>query len=119
MEASIERLTGAERHATGLHGRHSNEEGAVINTLMRVSQPLRVIGVHALDPVTEIGLARPDGMAWILTRSRVASSVCMTAQHRAKPDHRCLHITMMAVMWDRMPYLGPLLSTEVLPLKTL
>jgi glutathione-independent formaldehyde dehydrogenase len=94
-----------------------NEEEAVINTLIEVIKPAGAMGIPGvytdLDPNAPTELNREGKMALAFPKAWVKSPSFTAGQCPVMRYNRDL---MMAILWDRMPYLTPLLNTEVIPL---
>lgn len=95
----------------------ANEEEAVINMLMEVIKPAGAIGIPGvytnLDPGAPTELNKQGRMAWAFPKAWVKSPSYTAGQCPVMRYHRDL---MMAILWDRMPYLTPLLNTEIISL---
>lgn len=107
---------GLECHGYGPKG-SGNEEEAVINMLMEVVRPggaAGIIGVYTdQDPGAPTELAKKGQLAWTLPKAWVKSPSLTAGQCPVMRYNRGL---MMAILWDRMPYLTPLLNTEIISL---
>jgi glutathione-independent formaldehyde dehydrogenase len=107
---------GLECHGYGPKGT-ANEEEAVINMLMEVVKPggsLGIPGVYTdLDPGAPTELAKQGKLPWSFPKAWVKSPSLTAGQCPVMRYNRDL---MMAILWDRMPYLTPLLNTEIIPL---
>ena len=108
---------GLECHGYGPHG-HQNEEEAVVNMLMEVVKPAGAIGIPGVytdqDPGAPTPLNKEGKMAWVFPKACVKSPSFTAGQCPVMCYNRDL---MMAILWDRMPYLTPLLNTEIIPLE--
>jgi glutathione-independent formaldehyde dehydrogenase len=107
---------GMECHGHGPKGT-DNEEEAVINTLMEVVKPagaMGVVGVYTnLDPGARTDLTQKGQIPWDFPKAWIKSP-SLTAEQC--PVMHYNHDLMMAILWDRMPYLTPLLNTEIISL---
>lgn len=107
---------GLECHGYGPKG-SGNEEEAVVNMLMEVVKPggaAGIIGVYTdLDPGAPNELTRKGLLPWELPKAWVKSPSLTAGQCPVMRYNRGL---MMAILWDRMPYLTPLLNTEIISL---
>jgi glutathione-independent formaldehyde dehydrogenase len=108
---------GLECHGYGPHG-NQNEEEAVINMLMEVVKPAGAIGIPGVytdqDPGAPTPLNKDGKMGWAFPKAWVKSPSFTAGQCSVMRYNRDL---MMAILWDRMPYLTPLLNTEIIPLE--
>jgi glutathione-independent formaldehyde dehydrogenase len=115
VDAGVD-CVGLECHGNGAKS-HVNEEDAVINTLIEVVKPAGatgIIGVYTdLDPGAPTDLNRQGKMALAFPKAWVKSPSFTAGQTPVMRYNRDL---MMAILWDRMPYLTPLLNTEVISL---
>jgi glutathione-independent formaldehyde dehydrogenase len=93
-------------------------EEAVINTLLEVIRPAGAMGIPGvytnLDPGAPTELNKQGLMALSFPAAWVKSPSLTAGQCPVMRYNRDL---MMAILWDRMPYLTPLLNTEVIPLE--
>jgi glutathione-independent formaldehyde dehydrogenase len=116
VDAGID-CVGLECHGYGPHG-NRNEEEAVINMLMEVVKPAGAIGIPGVytdqDPGAPTQLNKEGKMAWGFPKAWVKSPSLTAGQCPVMHYNRDL---MMAILWDRMPYLTPLLNTEIISLE--
>ena len=116
VDAGVD-CVGLECHGYGPSGT-GNEEEAVINMLMELVKPGGAMGIPGvytnLDPGAPNELARQGKLAWEFPKAWVKSPSLTAGQCPVMRYNRDL---MMAILWDRMPYLTPLLNTEVIPLE--
>ena len=107
---------GLECHGYGPKG-SGNEEEAVINMLMEVVKPggaSGIIGVYTdQDPGAPTELTKKGQIPWVFPKAWVKSPTMTAGQCPVMRYNRDL---MMAILWDRMPYLTPLLNTEIISL---
>ncbi len=107
---------GLECHGYGPKGT-ANEEEAVINMLMEVVKPGGSLGIPGVytdqDPSAPTELAKQGKLPWSFPKAWVKSPSITAGQC---PVMRYNQDLMMAILWDRMPYLTPLLNTEIIPL---
>jgi glutathione-independent formaldehyde dehydrogenase len=107
---------GLECHGYGPKGA-VNEEEAVINMLMEVVKPGGSLGIPGVytdqDPGAPTELAKQGKLPWSFPKAWVKSPSLTAGQCPIMRYNRDL---MMAILWDRMPYLTPLLNTEIIPL---
>jgi glutathione-independent formaldehyde dehydrogenase len=107
---------GLECHGYGPKG-SENDEDAVINMLIEVIKPggaMNIIGVYTdQDPGAHSGLYKQGKMALAFPKAWIKSPTLSAGQCPVMRYNRKL---MMAILWDRMPYLTPLLNTEIIPL---
>jgi glutathione-independent formaldehyde dehydrogenase len=117
VDAGID-CVGLECHGYGPQGRSTNEEEAVINMLIEVIKPAGAIGIPGvytdLDPGAPNELNKRGLMALSFPKAWVKSPAFMAGQCPVMRYNRDL---MMAILWDRMPYLTDLLHTEVITLE--
>jgi threonine dehydrogenase-like Zn-dependent dehydrogenase len=116
VDAAVD-CVGLECHGYGPDGSSKNVEEAVINTLMEVIKPAGAMGIGVytnLDPAAPTELNKRGGMALGFPAAWVKSPTFTAGQCPVMHYNRDL---MMAILWDRMPYLTPLLNTEVIPLE--
>jgi glutathione-independent formaldehyde dehydrogenase len=115
VDAGVD-CVGLECHAYGPKG-NTNEEEAVINMLMDVIKPGGSIGIPGvytdLDPGASTALNKQGKMALAFPKTWVKSPSFTAGQCPVMRYNRDL---MMAILWDRMPYLTPLLNTELISL---
>jgi len=125
----IERILGAREVDCGVdcvgleaHGYGSEVEGehseAVINTLFEVVRAGGGMGIPGIytdaDPAAKTELAKQGklplafGKAWVKSPSLTAGQAPIMKYNRQ---------LMMAILWDRMPYLGEVVNTEIIPLE--
>jgi glutathione-independent formaldehyde dehydrogenase len=116
VDAAID-CVGLECHGYGPKGRTRNEEEAVINLLMEVIKPSGAIGIPGVytdqDPGAPDDLNKQGKLATGFPKAWVKSPSFTAGQCPVMHYNRDL---MMAILWDRMPYLTPLLNTEVIGL---
>ncbi len=108
---------GLEAHGNGPEANKEHSE-AVINTLFQVVRAGGAMGVPgiytAADPkasseLTKMGQLPIDfGKAWIKSPKLTAGQAPIMHYNRD---------LMMAILWDRMPYLGAMVNTEVITLE--
>jgi len=107
---------GMECHGYGPKGTN-NEEEAVINMLMEVVKPaggMGIVGVYTnLDPGARAELNKKGQIPWDFPKAWVKSPSLSAGQCPVMHYNRDL---MMAILWERMPYLTPLLNTEIISL---
>ena len=107
---------GMECHGYGPKGAN-NEEEAVINMLMEVVKPaggMGIVGVYTnLDPGARTELNKKGQIPWDFPKSWIKSPSLTAGQCPVMHYNRDL---MMAILWGRMPYLTPLLNTEIISL---
>jgi glutathione-independent formaldehyde dehydrogenase len=117
VDAAVD-CVGLECHGYGPDGSSKNVEEAVINTLMEVIKPAGAMGIPGvytnLDPGAPTELNKKGLMALGFPAAWVKSPTFTAGQCPVMHYNRDL---MMAILWDRMPYLTPLLNTEVIPLE--
>jgi glutathione-independent formaldehyde dehydrogenase len=117
VDAGID-CVGLECHSYGPKGSRSNEEEVVINTLMEVVKPAGAVGIPGvytdMDPGAPSELAKMGKMALTFPKAWVKSPSFTAGQC---PVMRYNQDLMKAILWDRMPYLTPLLNTEFIPLE--
>jgi glutathione-independent formaldehyde dehydrogenase len=117
VDAAVD-CVGLECHGYGQEGSRKNEEEAVINMLMEVIKPAGAMGIPGvytnLDPGAPTELNKQGKMALDFPKVWVKSPLFMAGQCPIMRYNRDL---MMAILWERMPYLTPLLNTEVIPLE--
>jgi len=116
VDAGVD-CVGLECHGHGPEGRGKNEEEAVINMLMEVVKPAGAMGIPGvytdLDPGAPNELNKQGKMALSFPKAWVKSPSLTAGQCPVMRYNRDL---MMAILWERMPYLTPLVNTEVIPL---
>jgi glutathione-independent formaldehyde dehydrogenase len=107
---------GMECHGYGPKGAN-NEEEAVINMLMEVVKPaggMGIVGVYTnLDPGARTELNKKGQIPWDFPKAWIKSPSLTAGQCPVMHYNRDL---MMAILWGRMPYLTPLLNTEIISL---
>lgn len=117
VDAAID-CVGLECHGYGPEGSGKNEEEAVLNTLMEVIKPAGAMGIPGvytnLDPGAPNEMNKKGLMALGFPAAWVKSPSLTAGQCPVMHYNREL---MMAILWDRMPYLTSLLNTEVIPLE--
>src|SRR6201996_959837 len=117
VDAAVD-CVGLECHGYGPNGSGKNEEEAVLNTLMEVIKPAGAMGIPGvytnLDPGAPNELNKKGFMALGFPAAWVKSPSFTAGQCPVMHYNREL---MMAILWDRMPYLTELLNTEVIPLE--
>jgi glutathione-independent formaldehyde dehydrogenase len=117
VDAAVD-CVGLECHGYGPQGRTKNDEEAVINMLMEVIKPAGAIGIPGVytdqDPKAPEPLNRQGKLAAAFPKAWVKSPSLTAGQCPVMRYNRDL---MMAILWDRMPYLTPLLNTEVIALE--
>jgi glutathione-independent formaldehyde dehydrogenase len=88
-----------------------------MNMLMEVIKPAGAMGIPGvytdLDPGAPTELNKQGKMALSFPKAWVKSPSFTAGQCPVMHYNREL---MMAILWDRMPYLTPLLNTEIIPL---
>jgi glutathione-independent formaldehyde dehydrogenase len=116
VDAAVD-CVGLECHGYGPDGRTQNEEEAVLNLLMQVIKPAGHMGIPGvytdMDPGAPNDTNRQGKMALSFPKAWVKSPHFMAGQCPVMRYNRDL---MMSILWNRMPYLTPLLNTEVIPL---
>jgi glutathione-independent formaldehyde dehydrogenase len=116
VDAAID-CVGLECHGYGPQAT-GNEEEAVINMLIEVVKPAGSIGIPGVytdqDPGAPSQLNKQGKMALAFPKAWVKSPSFMAGQCPVMRYNRDL---MMAILWERMPYLTPLLNTEIIPLE--
>ncbi len=117
VDAAVD-CVGLEGHGYGPQGVAKNEEEAVINTLMEVVKPAGAIGIPGVytdqDPGAPTQLSKRGEIAWGFPKAWVKSPSLTAGQCPVMRYNRDL---MMAILWNRMPYLTPLLNTEIISLE--
>ncbi len=117
VDAAVD-CVGLECHGHGPQGNKKNIEEAVINMLMEVIKPAGAIGIPGVytdqDPKAPEPLYKEGKLPAAFPRAWVKSPSFTAGQCPVMRYNREL---MMAILWDRMPYLTPLLNTEVIPLE--
>ena len=117
VDAAVD-CVGLECHGYGPQRVAENEEEAVINTLMEVVKPAGAIGIPGVytdqDPGAPTELNKQGEIAWAFPKAWVKSPSMTAGQCPVMHYNRDL---MMAILWDRMPYLTPLLNTEIIALE--
>jgi glutathione-independent formaldehyde dehydrogenase len=117
VDAAVD-CVGLECHGYGPDGSGKNEEEAVLNTLMEVIKPAGAMGIPGvytnLDPGAPNELNKKGFMALGFPAAWVKSPSFTAGQCPVMHYNREL---MMAILWERMPYLTGLLNTEVVPLE--
>lgn len=117
VDAAVD-CVGLECHGNGPDGYSHNVEEAVINTMMEVIRPAGAMGIPGVytnqDPGAPTELNKHGLMALGFPAAWVKSPTFTAGQCPVMRYNREL---MMAILWDRMPYLTPLLNTEVIPLE--
>jgi glutathione-independent formaldehyde dehydrogenase len=117
VDAAID-CVGLECHGYGPDGSAENQEEAVLNTLMEVIKPAGALGIPGvytnLDPGAPNEFNKKGLMALGFPAAWVKSPSFTAGQCPVMHYNREL---MMAILWDRMPYLTGLLNTEVIPLE--
>src|ERR1700760_4573199 len=107
---------GMECHGYGPKGTNNDEE-AVINMLMEVVKPagsMGIVGVYTnLDPGARTELNKKGKIPWDFPKAWIKSPSLTAGQCPVMHYNRDL---MMAILWGRMPYLTPLLNTEIISL---
>jgi glutathione-independent formaldehyde dehydrogenase len=115
VDAGVD-CVGLECHGYGGNSR-ANEEEAVINMLADVIKPagaMGVIGVYTdMDPGAQTPINKQGRLALNLPKAWVKSPSITAGQCPVMHYNRDL---MMAILWERMPYLTALLNTEVISL---
>lgn len=108
---------GLECHGYGPKGT-GNEEEAVINMLMEVVKPGGSMGIPGVytdqDPGAPTELTKKGLIPWTFPKTWAKSPSLTAGQCPVMRYNRDL---MMAVLWERMPYLTPLLNTEIISLE--
>jgi len=106
---------GSEAHGIGTEANDAQPAGAINQVLeaTRAGGATGVIGVYGPDPLAptkaeQAGVFPLDfGKAWIKSPRLSAGQAPIMHYHRE---------LMMAILWDRMPYLSPMLNTKVISL---
>jgi len=115
VDAAID-CVGLECHGYGPKG-SSNEEEAVINMLLEVIKPSGALGIPGVytdkDPGAATEINKQGKLAMAFPKAWANSPSLTTGQCPVMHYNRDL---MMAILWDRMPYLTPLLNTEIISL---
>jgi glutathione-independent formaldehyde dehydrogenase len=115
VDAGVD-CVGLECHGHGGNSR-ANEEEAVINMLADVVKPagaMGIIGVYTdLDPGAHTPINKQGRLALNFPKAWVKSPSLTAGQC---PVMHYNHDLMMAILWERMPYLTALLNTEVISL---
>jgi glutathione-independent formaldehyde dehydrogenase len=115
VDAAID-CVGLECHGYGPKG-SSNEEEAVINMLLEVIKPSGALGIPGVytdkDPGAATEINKQGKLAMAFPKAWAKSPSLTTGQCPVMHYNRDL---MMAILWDRMPYLTPLLNTEIISL---
>jgi glutathione-independent formaldehyde dehydrogenase len=117
VDAAVD-CAGLECHGNGPEGDRKNEEEAVINTMMEVIKPAGAMGIPGVytnfDPGAPPELNKKGKMALNFPEEWVKSPSFTAGRCPVMHYNRDL---MMAILWDRMPYLIPLLNTEIIPVE--
>jgi glutathione-independent formaldehyde dehydrogenase len=115
VDAAVD-CVGLECHGYGPKG-SGNEEEAVINMLMEVIKPSGALGIPGVytdqDPGAPTEINKQGKLAMAFPKAWAKSPSFTTGQCPVMRYNRDL---MMAILWDRMPYLRPLLNTEIISL---
>jgi glutathione-independent formaldehyde dehydrogenase len=106
---------GSEAHGIGAESGEAQPAGAINQVIdaTRAGGATGVIGVYGPDPLAptkaeQEGVFPLDfGKAWIKSPRISAGQAPIMHYHRE---------LMMAILWDRMPYLSPMLNTKVISL---
>jgi glutathione-independent formaldehyde dehydrogenase len=108
---------GLEAHGHGAEDGEEHSE-AIINTLFEVVRAGGAMGIPGIytdaDPMAKTELTKQGklpldfGKAWIKSPSLTAGQAPIMKYNRQ---------LMMAILWDRMPYLGEVVNTEIIPLE--
>ncbi|TDY22238.1 glutathione-independent formaldehyde dehydrogenase [Paraburkholderia sp. BL6665CI2N2] len=108
---------GLEAHGSGPEANSEHSE-AVINTLIEVVRAGGAMGIPGIytdaDPKASTDLTKKGklpidfGKAWIKSPKLTAGQAPIMHYNRD---------LMMAILWDRMPYLGAMLNTEIITLE--
>lgn len=109
---------GLEAHGEGDEDREEHPE-AVINTLFEVVRAGGAMGIPGiytnLDPgAPETELAQKGELPLAFSKAWIKSPQLTGGQ---APIMKYNHDLMMAILWDRMPYLGEVINTEVIRLE--
>jgi len=117
VDAAVD-CVGLECHGYGPQGGKKSIEEAVINMLLEVIKPAGAIGIPGvytdLDPKAPEPLYKEGKLPLAFPKAWVKSPTFTAGQCPVMRYNRDL---MMAILWDRMPYLTPLLNTEVIGLE--
>ena len=115
VDAAVD-CVGLECHGYGPKG-SGNDEEAVINMLLEVIKPSGALGIPGVytdqDPGAATEINKQGKLAMAFPKAWVKSPSLTTGQCPVMRYNRDL---MMAILWDRMPYLTPLLNTEIISL---
>ena len=108
---------GLEAHGSGLEANNEHSD-AVLNTLFEIVRAGGAMGVPGIytdaDPMASTDLTRKGklpldfGKAWIKSPKLTAGQAPIMHYNRD---------LMMAILWDRMPYLSAMLNTEIITLE--
>ncbi|MBY0414401.1 MAG: alcohol dehydrogenase catalytic domain-containing protein [Bdellovibrionales bacterium] len=108
---------GLEAHGSGIESNNEHSE-AVVNTLLEVVRAGGAIGIPGIythpdpgasSPLTKNGQLPIDfGKAWIKSPKMTGGQAPIMHYNRD---------LMMAILWDRMPYLSSMLNTEIISLE--
>jgi glutathione-independent formaldehyde dehydrogenase len=115
VDAAVD-CVGLECHGYGPKG-SGNEEEAVINMLLEVIKPAGAVGIPGVytdqDPGAPNEINKRGKLAMAFPKAWAKSPSFTTGQCPVMRYNRDL---MMAILWDRMPYLRSLLNTEIISL---
>lgn len=107
---------GLEAHGAGPDAGEEQSE-AVINTLLEVVRAAGAIGIPGIythpDPGASSSLTRAGQLPIDFGKAWIKSPKLMAGQAPIMSYNRDL---MMAILWDRMPYLSAMLNTEIISL---
>ncbi len=106
---------GSEAHGIGAHAGEHQPAGAINSVLdaTRAGGATGIVGVYGPDPLAPTKAEQQGtfpidfGKAWIKSPSVKAGMAPIMHYNRE---------LMMAILWDRMPYLSPMLNTKVISL---
>lgn len=108
---------GLEAHGSGIEANNEHSE-AVVNTMLEVVRAGGAIGIPGIythpdpgasNPLTKNGQLPIDfGKAWIKSPKMTGGQAPIMHYNRD---------LMMAILWDRMPYLSSMLNTEIISLE--
>jgi glutathione-independent formaldehyde dehydrogenase len=108
---------GLEAHGNGPEDGEEHAE-AVINTLFEVVHAGGAMGIPGIytdaDPGAKTELAKQGKLPLTFSKAWIKSPQLTGGQCPVKKYNRDL---MMAILWDRMPYLGQVVNTEIISLE--
>ena len=108
---------GLEAHGAGPEDGQEHSE-AVINTLFEVVRAGGAMGIPGIytdaDPGAKTNLTKHGELPLALSKAWIKSPSLTAGQAPIMKYNRDL---MMAILWDRMPYLGEVANTEIISLE--